>query len=118
MAHRTNFTVEPLSNLHVVSKIESLCKNIHSYFSHLPKQHLEFTKLAEIVDTEGLKTLNNVKTRWISLLEPPKCILGEYKTLIIKMYEDALVKDPEPKAKEATKKAKRNLDFLCNVGTL
>jgi hypothetical protein len=118
MAHRTNLAVEPLSNLPSVSKIESLCKNIHSYFSHLPKRHLEFTKLVEIVEIEGLKILNNVKTRWISLLEPLKRVLGEYKTLIAKMCEDAVVKDPEPKAKEATEKAKRNLDVLCDVGTL
>jgi hypothetical protein len=96
MAHKTNLVVEPLSNLPVVSKIESLCKNIHNYFSHLPKRHLEFTKLAEIVETEGLKILNNVKTRWISLLEPLKRVLGEYKTLIAKICEDATVKDPEP----------------------
>jgi hypothetical protein len=115
MAHRTNLAVEPLSNLLVVSKIESLCKYIHSYFSHSPKRHLEFTKLAEIVETKGLKILNNVKTRWISLLEPLKRVLGEYKTLIAKMCEDAAVKDPEPKV---TEKAKHNLDLLCDVGTL
>jgi hypothetical protein len=118
MAHRTNLVVEQLSNLLVVIKIESLCKNIHSYFSHSPKRHLEFTKLAEIVETEGLKILNNVKTRWISLLEPLIHILGEYKTLIAKMCEDAVAKDPEPKAKEVTEKAKHNLDLLCDVGTL
>jgi hypothetical protein len=118
MAHRTNLVVEPLSNLPVVSKIESLCKNIHNYFSHSPKRHLEFTKLAEIVETKGLKILNNVKTRWISLLEPLKRVLGEYKTLIAKMCEDAAVKDLEPKAREAIEKAKHNLDLLCDVGTL
>jgi hypothetical protein len=118
MAHRTNLAVEPLSNLPVVNKIESLCKNIHSYFSHSPKRHLEFTKLAEIVETKGLKILNNVKTRWISLLEPLKRVLGKYKTLIAKMCEDAVVKDPKSKAKEVIEKAKRNLDILCDVGTL
>jgi hypothetical protein len=93
MAHRTNLAIEPLSNLPLVNKIESLCKSMHSYFLHSPKRHLEFTKLAEIVETEGLKIVNNVKTRWISLLEPLKRVLGEYKTLIVKMCEDAVVKD-------------------------
>ena len=118
MAHRTNLAVEPLSNLLVVSKIESLCKNIHNYFSHSSKRYLEFTKLAEIMEIEGLKILNNVKTRWISLLEPLKRVLGEYKTLIAKMCEDVAVKDLQPKAREATEKAKRNLNLMCDVGIL
>jgi hypothetical protein len=62
--------------------------------------------------------LNNVKTRWISLLEPLKRVLGEYKTLIAKMCEDAAIKDPEPKAKEVIEKAKYNLNLLCDVDTL
>lgn len=53
-----------------------------------PKQHLEFTKLVEVVETEGLKMLKNVKTRWISLLEPLQCVLGEYKALIVKKAKD------------------------------
>ena len=118
MAHKTNLAVEPLSNLPLVNKIKSLCKSMHSYFSHSPKQHLEFTKLAEIMEREGLKIVNNVKTRWISLLEPLKCVLGKYKTLIIKMCKDAAIKDPEPKAKEAKEKTKCNLNLLCDVGTL
>ena len=89
MAHITNLIIEPLSNLPLVSKIESLCKSMHSYFLHLPKWHLEFTKLTEIVETKGLKIMNNVKTRWISLLEPLKYVLDKYKTLIVKMYEES-----------------------------
>jgi hypothetical protein len=88
-AHRTNLAVEALSNLPVVQRLESLCKSLHSYFSASPKCHLEFTKLAEVVEIEGLKILNKVHTRWISLLEPLKRISGEYKTLIIKFAEDA-----------------------------
>jgi hypothetical protein len=118
MVHRTNLAVEPLSNLPLVSKIESLCKSMHNYFFHSSKQHLEFTKLVEIVETKGFKILNNVKTRQISLLEPLKCVLGEYKTLIAKMCEDAVVKDPEPKAKEAKEKAKCDLNLLYDVGNL
>jgi hypothetical protein len=34
------------------------------------------------------------------------------------MCEDAIVKDPKSKAKEAKEKAKCNLDLLCDVGTL
>jgi hypothetical protein len=37
--------------------------------------------------------LKNVKTRWISLLEPLKRVLAEYKTLVVKMCEDSAVKE-------------------------
>ena len=88
-AHRTNLVVEALPGLLVVQKFESLCKALYSYFSGSPKRHLEFIKLAKVVETEGLKILNKVQTRWISLLEPLKRICGEYKTLIVKFAIDA-----------------------------
>jgi hypothetical protein len=88
-AYRTNLAVEALSGLPVVKKLESLCKSLHAYFLGSPKCHLEFTKLAEVVETEGLKMLNKVQMRWISLLESLKRICGEYKTLIVKFAEDA-----------------------------
>jgi uncharacterized circularly permuted ATP-grasp superfamily protein len=37
--------------------------------------------------------LKNVKTRWISLLEPLKRVLAEYKTLVVKMCEASAVKE-------------------------
>ena len=38
--------------------------------------------------------LKNVKTHWNSLLEPLRKVMNEYRTLIVKMYEDAVVKEP------------------------
>jgi hypothetical protein len=119
-AHRTNLAVEPLSNLPIVKKLEDLCQVTYSYFSHSSKRHLEFQKLADVVETEGLAILRNVKTRWISLLDPLKRIMGEYKTLIVKMCEDAAVKEPEMTVKQqaARDSARRCFDMLCDVGTL
>ena len=57
MAHRTNLAVEPLSNLPIVSKIENLYQAMYVYFSHSPKRHLEFQKLADLVETERLRML-------------------------------------------------------------
>jgi hypothetical protein len=88
-AHCTNLAVEALSNLPVVQKLENLCKSLHPYFASSPKCHLEFTKLTEVVETKGLKILNKVHTRWISLLEPLKCISSKYKMLIVKFAQDA-----------------------------
>jgi hypothetical protein len=108
-AHRMNLAVEALlDRLPVVQKLESLCKALHSYFSGSPKRHLEFTKLAEVVEIEGLKILNKVQTRWISLLEPLKHICGEYKTLIVKFDVDA--------SQESG--ARIHLSLLLDVATL
>ena len=53
MAHRTNLAVEPLSNLPIVAKIETFCQAMFFYFSQSPKCHLQFQKLAELVETNG-----------------------------------------------------------------
>ena len=64
--------------------------------------------------------LRNVKTQWISLLEPLKRILEEYKILIVKMYKDVAVKEPALTQKQAVSResAKHNCDLLCDVATL
>jgi hypothetical protein len=120
MAHRTNLTVEPLSNLPVVSKLESLCQSLYTCFIMSSKKHLEFQKLADIVETKGLRMLRNVKTHWISLLEPLRRVMGEYKTLIVKMCKDAAIKEPALTPKQTTSKesTKHNCDLLCDIGTL
>jgi hypothetical protein len=93
-AHRTNLVVEPLSNLPIVGKCESLCQSMYAYFSLSSKKYLEFQKLANVMETEGLNMLRKVKTCWILVLEPLRRIMGEYKTLIYKMAKDVAVKDP------------------------
>lgn len=41
------------------------------------------------MEIEGPEILWNVKTRWISILEPLERIMGEYKTVIVKTSTDA-----------------------------
>lgn len=45
--------------------------------------------------------------------------MGEYKTLIAKMCEDAALKEPEMTSKQAMARetARHNYDLLCDVGT-
>jgi hypothetical protein len=106
--HHTNLAVEALFGLPLEQKLKSLYKSMHAYFSRSPKCHFEFTKLAEVVKTEGLKILNKVATKWILLLEPLKCIFDKYKTLIMKFSEDA--------SQESG--AKKHLFLLLDVATL
>jgi hypothetical protein len=80
-----NLAVQSLSVMLLVSTLENLFQALYGYFSTSPKCHLEFTKLAEIVEIEGLKVLQNVKTRWINMLQPLKWVGKEYKVFIPKM---------------------------------
>ena len=72
------------------------------------------------MEREGLAILQNVKTQWIALLEPLKRVMGEYKTLIVKMWEDAIVQQPKMTSKQAPAResARHNYDLLCDINTL
>ena len=56
-----NLAVEALENLPVLQKIEDMLHDLYSYFCKSPKKHIEFCKLAELMETKGLKILRNVK---------------------------------------------------------
>jgi hypothetical protein len=57
MFHQTNRAVQALSNLSLVSKIETLLNALHSYFTSSPKMHMKFTKLAKIMKQMDLRYL-------------------------------------------------------------
>lgn len=38
--------------------------------------------------TKVFKILQNIKTKWINMFFPHKVILGEFKTLLVKMAQD------------------------------
>ncbi len=83
MAHHMNLAVQTLSTIPLVKCIESLLQTLHTYFAHL-----EFTKLAKIMETKGNKILCNMKTQWISMLSLVKIIVAKYITLLLKMAMD------------------------------
>ncbi len=62
---------------------------MYTYYSQSPKRHLERTKLVEVIEFRALNFLKNIKTRWISMLAPSKWMFEEYKTLVVKMSDDA-----------------------------
>jgi len=85
MPHRTNIIMQSFFSMPMVSKLKDLLQSLYGYFLSSPKCHLEFTKLIENVEIKGLKVLQNVKTRWNSMLTPLKHVGKKYKTLIVKM---------------------------------
>jgi hypothetical protein len=88
VAHRSNLAATALSDLEMISRLENLLVALHKYFSKSPKRHLALEKLSELLQTKDGKILRQVKTRWISSLEPMKCVLSKYRILLIKMYGD------------------------------
>jgi hypothetical protein len=51
--------------------------------------HLEFIKLTNMMETNGLKMLKNMKSRWVSLLDSLRRILSKYMPLSAKMSMDS-----------------------------
>jgi hypothetical protein len=88
VAHRCNLAFKGLSNLGIFAAIEKLLSVSYGYFCKSPKRFSEFRQLAELTNTKGLKMLKNVQTRWVSLIEPLRRLLSEYRTLIYKMTAD------------------------------
>jgi hypothetical protein len=69
---------------------------------------LEFAKVAKIMETKGNKILQNIKTRWISMISFIERVLFEYCTLLMKVALNAPI----------IPFAKSNLSLLTNVETL
>jgi len=85
MVHHINLIVQVLSKLNMVNKLESLFQTLYAYFYKSPKRHLELIKVVKIMEIKGNRPLNNVKTRWISMLALAKRVMGEYHTSVVKM---------------------------------
>lgn len=75
----------------MVSRLEALCQSLYLYFCRNYKRHSELQKLADLMETKGLKLLRNVETQWISMRSPAQRIMDEYKTLLVKMGVDMVV---------------------------
>jgi hypothetical protein len=105
MAHHMNLTMQTLFIIPLVKPIGSLLQTLHAYFAHSLERHLEFTKLAKIMETKGNKILCNVNTRWISMLSPTNIIIAKYKTLLLKMAKDKCI----------NQRVKLNFEHVCDL---
>jgi len=89
MAHQCNLAFKTLSSLEIMSAIEDLLNVCHNYFACNPKKFAEFHTLALVMETKGLKLLKNVAKRWVSLIDPLKRLLSEYRSVVAKLNVDA-----------------------------
>jgi hypothetical protein len=78
VSHKTNLAVKELSHLPVIHKIKKLLHMLHKYFAWSPKWHTKFIKLVDGMETKGFKIIMDVKTRWLSMVSPLKCVMSEY----------------------------------------
>ena len=93
-AHKTNLAIEILGQMPIVSCIEELLAGIYTFFCKSPKKHLEFVKLAELLNSRGNKILQNIKTRWLNMIGPAVKIMNEYMLFLVKMSKDTGVMKP------------------------
>ncbi len=57
--------------------------SLHKYFFNFPKRNLELAKLEEIMETKGLKILNNAKTCQIYMFEPIQTNVAKVPSIIV-----------------------------------
>jgi hypothetical protein len=53
-------------------------QSIYTFFLQISECHIEFIKLAYIMEIKGNKLFCNIKIRWISMLNPLKHVFEEY----------------------------------------
>ncbi len=78
---------------------------MYSFFAHNLKKFSKFTKFVEPLETKGLKLLRNVKTQWVSMLNPLKCVLAHPWFLVVKMHFNC----------EKNKSTLDNFELLCEL---
>ncbi len=107
LAHQTNLALV-LSKLPLVFRIKSMLQFLYSFFAHNLKKFLQFTKFVKTLETKGLKLLRNVNTQWISMLSLLKCVLAQYKSLVVKMHYDCV----------KSKYVHDNFELLCDLNLI
>jgi hypothetical protein len=80
--------VQSLAETHIVSGMEAMLTALHAYFAKFPNKALEFSNLAEVMETGDCKILKHCKTRWVGLLAPAKWVLSGYRLPVAKMATD------------------------------
>ncbi len=63
---------------------------MYTYYNQSPKRYFEHPKLAKVIVSRDFKFLKNTKMKWIFMLAHSKQMVEEYKTLVVKMNDDAI----------------------------
>jgi hypothetical protein len=89
VAHYINLVVQSLSNLTLFAQLKVFMENLHSYFS-LSKITFRISKIYCYHGNQGNKIFKNVKTHFMSMFDPLKRIMANYKPLLVIMQADQI----------------------------
>jgi hypothetical protein len=65
-----------LSKLPLVFHIEMMLQSLYVFFIHIFENYLEFVKLVKTLEIKCQNLLRNVKTHWINMFSPLKCVMS------------------------------------------
>ncbi len=108
MVHHTNLAMQTLSQIPIMKSLKDTLKSLYFFLFHNSKRHLEFLKLVEHMKGKGKKILWNVKTLWISMLNPTKRVMAMYMPLLAKMVKE----------RPSIMSTKVNFELICDVNYL
>lgn len=83
-AHRINLAAQTPFALPIFRSNKELIQKCWESFNHSAKRLSEFQELTEMIEIKELCPLKNVATKWVSLLEPLRRVVSEYRMLIAK----------------------------------
>jgi hypothetical protein len=119
MVHRTNLAVEPLSNLPMVEKLETLSSSVQLFHHELQ----EISRVPETCQHRGNRRVTHAKKRKdpvdqpLGATEEGPCRvqnLGSQNVQGISYEETSLI----PKQQASKESAEWNLDSFCDISTL
>jgi hypothetical protein len=55
------------------------------------QKDMKFQRLVQTLETKGNKILENVKTRWMSMLDPLNMIMAKYRLSLVVMQIDYFI---------------------------
>ena len=66
-----------MSKTVIINREKSFISTLHVYVSKSSKKSLEFSKLAKIIETKGLKILKHCRIYYVRMFAPLKHVLSD-----------------------------------------
>jgi hypothetical protein len=81
-AHKTNLALKELVALSIIRLPKKVLSMMYNYFAKSPKKFNEFSKLIDHRNIRFKNALHNISTQWISIIEPLRRVLVEFRTFM------------------------------------
>lgn len=87
-AHRGQLAAGGMKDVAIVGKLTAFVHEVSNYFSASPKRADELFAAHTAAGTKGNKIIQDVTTRWISLLPALQSVCDEWPALMLKLWGD------------------------------